>query len=210
MKIGLTVGCLVLAAAIAAQTQGLSFAADAVPVTVDNFVRAETDLYFSGMIKDFGLGKLGFHREPTSISDQTVIRMNRDTLYGGGIFDLDAGLVTITLPDSGERFMSMQVINEDEYTPAVFYGAGKHTLTKEEIGTRYVAAAIRILVNPSDPENLERVHALQDAIKVEQPGGPGAFEIPNWDQASQKKVRDALLVLASTLPKLCERSRSKR
>jgi hypothetical protein len=98
----------------------------------------------------------------------------------------------------------------DEYTPAVFYGAGKHTLTKEEIGTRYVAAAIRILVNPSDPENLERVHALQDAIKVEQPGGPGAFEIPNWDQASQKKVRDALLVLASTLPKLCERSRSKR
>jgi hypothetical protein len=41
--------------------------------------------------------------------------------------------------------------------------------------------------------------SLQDAIKVEQPGGPGKFEIPNWDQSSQKKVRDALLVLASTL-----------
>ena len=27
----------------------------------------------------------------------------------------------------------------------------------------------------------------------------GKFEIPNWDQASQKKVRDALLVLASTI-----------
>ena len=44
------------------------------------------------------------------------------------------------------------------------------------------------------------MHALQDAIKVEQPGGPGKFEVPNWDQASQKKVRDALLVLGATLP----------
>ena len=29
---------------------------------------------------------------------------------------------------------------------------------------------------------------------------PGKFEVPNWDQASQKKVRDALLVLGATLP----------
>src|SRR5262249_30846225 len=29
---------------------------------------------------------------------------------------------------------------------------------------------------------------------------PGHFKVPNWDQASQKKVRDALLVLGSTLP----------
>ena len=28
----------------------------------------------------------------------------------------------------------------------------------------------------------------------------GKFEVPNWDQASQKKVRDALLVLATTMP----------
>jgi len=32
--------------------------------------------------------------------------------------------VTITLPVAEKRFMSMQVINEDEYTPAVFYGEG--------------------------------------------------------------------------------------
>ena len=41
---------------------------------------------------------------------------------------------------------------------------------------------------------------LQDAVKVEQPGGPGKFEVPNWDQASQKKVRDALVVLGGTIP----------
>ena len=50
--------------------------------------------------------------------------MNRDTLYSSALFDLDAGPVTITLPDAGKRFMSMQVINEDHYVPEVFYGAG--------------------------------------------------------------------------------------
>jgi len=61
---------------------------------------------------------------------------------------------------------------------------------------------MRILVNPDDPADVAEVHRLQDAIKVEQPGGPGKFEIPNWDQVSQKKVRDALLALNETLPDL--------
>jgi len=33
--------------------------------------------------------------------------------------------------------MTMQVINEDQYTQPVYYGAGSHTLTREMIGTRY-------------------------------------------------------------------------
>ena len=116
------------------------------------------------------------------------------------IFDVDAGPVTITLPDAGQRFMSLQVIDGDQYTPEVHYGAGRYTFTREKIGTRYVSLGVRILVDPADPEDIKRLHALQDAIKVEQPGGPGRFEVPNWDQASQKKVRDALLVLGTTLP----------
>jgi hypothetical protein len=134
---------------------------ETVPVTPDNFVRAESE---------------------------------------AAVFDLDAGPVTITLPEVGQRFMSMQVIDEDQYTPQVVYGAGSHTLSKERIGTRYVATAIRTLVDPADPKDVAAVHVLQDAIKVDQPGGPGKFEVPNWDQASQKTVREALLVLASTLP----------
>ena len=60
--------------------------------------------------------------------------------------------------------------------------------------------AIRTLVDPDDPKDLDAVHALQNAIKVEQPGGPGKFEVPHWDQVSQKKVREALLALGATLP----------
>jgi hypothetical protein len=171
-----------------------------IPVTPDNFVRAETDLYFGGLVKDAGgVGKFLHHREVTPVDKQLVIRSNRDTLYSAAVFDLDAGPVTIVLPDAGKRFLSMQVIDEDQYTPMVVYRAGSTTLSKEKIGTRYVLAAIRTLVDPNDPQDVQQAHALQDAIKVNQKGA-GKFALPNWDQASQKKVREALLVLASTLP----------
>jgi hypothetical protein len=185
--------CLACAAALAhAQTSS-------VPVTVDNFVRAESDLYFNGLVKQGGIGKLLHRREPASIDAQTVIRLNRDTFYSSGVFDLDAGPVTITLPDPGKRFMSLQVINEDHYTPNVYYGGGTYTLNKENVGTRYVVTAIRTLVDPASPQDIQAVHRLQDAMRVSQ-ASPGDFTVPAWDPASQKKVRDALLVLATTLP----------
>jgi hypothetical protein len=171
----------------------------AVAVGVDNFPRAESDLYFGSMVKDDAFGKFHHRREPAAIDNQTVIRLNRDTLYSSAVFDLDAGPVTITMPDAGKRFMSLMIVNEDHYVPSVTYDAGPHTFTKDKIGTRYMAAAIRTLVDPVDSKDVEQVHVLQDAIKVSQKG-IGQFEIPKWDQASQKKVRDALLVLAATMP----------
>jgi hypothetical protein len=187
------------ALALAALGGNPAAAADPVPVTVDNFVRAESDLYLANMVKDGALGKFVHRREPAAIDNQTVIRLNRDTLYSSVVFDLDAGPATITLPDAGKRFMSMEVINEDHYVPEVVYGAGTYKLTKQKAGTRYVVAAIRTLVDPANPKDVDQVHALQDAMTISQKSA-GKFEALDWDQASQKKVRDALLVLGSTIP----------
>jgi hypothetical protein len=167
-------------------------------VTIDNFVRAESDTYLAAFLKETGgLGKLHHRRDVASIDNQTVIRLNRDTLYSSAVFDLDAGPATVTLPDMGARFMSMMVVNQDHYVPAVYYAPGPQRITREMAGTRYAAVAIRTLVDPGNPGDLEAARALQDAITVEQ-SGTGAFEVPDWDPASQKRVRDALLVLAST------------
>lgn len=174
-------------------------AADTVLVTPDNFTRAETDLVFAGGVKRHGIGNFEHHRELIPL-DFHIVRPNRDTLYSLGDFDLDAGPLTVSLPDPGTRFMSTQVIDEDHYTPALYYGGGTFHFTREQIGTRYFSLGVRILINPQDPDDFKRVHALQDAIVVTQPGGPGRFEIPNWDPVSQKKVREALLALAATLP----------
>lgn len=184
---------------------GLIVAAPALaePITVNatNFIRAETDLYFSAVVAARGgVGLLGHDRAMTPIDDQAIIRMNRDTLYSSALFDLDAGPVTVTLPDTGGRFMSMQVFDQDHYTHGVYYQPGPVTLTREEIGTRYVMVGIRTLVNPDDATDLEAVHKLQDQIAVEQPGGPGSYEAPQWDDASRNATRAHILALAADLP----------
>jgi len=171
----------------------------AIPVTADNFVRAESDLYFSAIVKKDGFGKFEHNREPIDVRNQTVVRLNRDTLYSAAVFDLNAGAVTIALPDAGRRFMSMVAIDEDEHVVSVAYDRGLYSLTREQVGTRYVLVGVRILVNPANPDDLRQVHALQNALEVHQ-DHPGIFEVPNWDQESQKKVRAALLALAETVP----------
>ncbi|HEV2573061.1 DUF1254 domain-containing protein [Methylocella sp. CPCC 101449] len=165
-------------------------------VTVDNFVRAETDNYFAANAKTVGgLGKFQHSREPTAIDKQTVIRMNRDTLYSFAVFDLAASPVTLTMPDTGKRYMSMMVVDQDHYLPVVAYGTKPVTLTQKSAGTRYVFVAVRTLVNPNDPKDIEEVHRLQDAIKVSQKE-TGKLELPNWDEGSLTDIRNALLALA--------------
>lgn len=169
-------------------------------VTADNFLRAESDSVFTGLVAQGGFGKFFHNRVAVAPDSRIVQRPNRDTLYSTGVFDLDAGPVTITLPDAGKRFETMIFIDEDHYVHDVVYGAGTYTMTRDRIGTRYAVAAIRILVDPNDPKDVAQVAALQDTITVAQPGGPGKFEVPDWDQASHKKVRDALVILGSTIP----------
>jgi hypothetical protein len=107
--------------------------------------------------------------------------------------------VAITLPDPIGRFQSMIALDEEQHALETVYGPGTFSYTKDKVGTRYVLLGIRTFVNPNDPADFDKLHALQDAIKVEQKA-TGSVEFPNWDPVSQKKVRDALIVLAGTIP----------
>jgi hypothetical protein len=72
-------------------------ASNVVPVTADNFDRAETDMYFGKRVKKGGrIGNLSHSRE-LYLTDSPVVRPNRDTVYLGAVFDYGAGPVTITL-----------------------------------------------------------------------------------------------------------------
>lgn len=165
-------------------------------VTVDNFVRAETDMTFKRYESAGGFGKMFHLRQPTPLDKQDVIRMNQDTLYSIGIFDLTTP-VTITKPKT-DRWQSLMLINQDHSIPPAIYKAGSYTLTQKEIGTRYVAVVFRTLVNANDANDIKLANAIQDQITVKQ-AKTGSLEIPDWDEESLSKVRDALNVLAATL-----------
>jgi len=174
--------------------------AQPVAVTIDNFTRAESDMYFASTIKlAGGIGKFDHRRELMPIDAQAVVRANRDTLYSAAVIDLDAGPATIVLPDAGGRFMSLMALDEDQYAFGVWYGACAVTFTRERVGTRYMMAAVRTLVDPTTPGDFERAHALQDRIAIEQ-AHAGRFEVPDWDAASRARVRDALATLGASLP----------
>ena len=167
-----------------------------VPVNVANFNRAETDSYFTRTVSQGAFGKILHNRDVTLVAKQNAPRSSRDTLYSAGVFDFEAAPVTVTLPDTGGRFMSMEVISEDHYAIDVVYAPGRFTFTQNKVGTRYVMLVIRTAVDADNPQNMRAAYALQDAVRVEQ-SSAGSFEVPNWDPKSIGEARDSLVVLAS-------------
>lgn len=108
------------------------------PVTLDTFVRVETDTARRIIHDRVGIGAFVHFRQPTSLDDQPVIRMNRDTLYSAAVVDLSSP-VTVTLPETGGRYMGLLVINQDHHM-RVHSGAGDHELTQDENSIRDFAA----------------------------------------------------------------------
>ena len=167
-------------------------------VNVDNFVRAETDRMFADIQRDAGgIDTFRHNREPAAIDEQTVIRLNRDTLYSFAIVDITAG-ATLTLPEAGDRYLSAMIVNQDHLINAVYHDAGTYPLTVDQFETPYVLVGVRILVNPLDDSDLAEVAQLQDGLKLESGSGT-PFVYPDYDAASMDATRDALLALAKGL-----------
>ena len=166
------------------------------PVTVDTFVRAETDTAIrSGLLQVNGkFGQFLHFKRPISAKEQTVIRTNRDTLYSATALDL-ASPVTFTLPDAGGRFMAMHVINQDHYM-FVETEPGKYELTEQNVGTRFAYVIVRTFADPNDPDDIKAANAAQDGLTVSG-GGNGPFDAPDWDQDDLLKARRALNELAT-------------
>jgi hypothetical protein len=167
----------------------------AVRVNVDNFARAESDRMLAELQRDAGgVNVLSHNREPASVEHQTVIRMNRDTLYSFAVVDLSAG-ATITIPEHGERYVSVMVLNQDHHVNQIFHDAGAHALSTSQFDTEYVLVAVRILVDPTDPADVADVTAIQDQFRLEA-GSSKPFSLPDYDMDSLDETRQALLQLA--------------
>lgn len=167
-------------------------------VNVDNFVRAESHRMFAdNQAAAGGIGKFRHNRTTARIDEQTVIRLNRDTLYSFAVVDL-AQSARLTLPEADGRYLSAMVVNESHYINSVMHEPGEHELTRDEHGSRYVFVAVRILVNPDDPDDVRAVSRLQDALAITA-GAQEAFVMPDYDAESLDATRSALLELARGL-----------
>jgi hypothetical protein len=152
-------------------------------VNVDNFAKAETHRMFTGIQHNAGgVNRFEHNRVPAPIDQQGVIRMNRDTLYSFAIVNITGG-ATVTVPDAGERYLSVMVVNEDHYINRVFHDAGSYHIDVDEFGTPFVAIVARTLVDPRDPDDLSAVGTVQDQLRISPVSGD-PFVPPDYDTES--------------------------
>jgi hypothetical protein len=167
-------------------------------VNADNFVRAETHRMFRDIQNQAGgVGTFRHNRTPARIDEQTVIRLNRDTLYSFAIVDL-AEPARLSLPDAGDRYLSAMIVNEDHFVNEVFHEASEYTLTSDRYGSRYVLVGVRILVDPNDSADVAAVVAIQDRLAIDARSSQ-TFVMPDYDLDSLDATREALLALARGL-----------
>jgi len=158
-----------------------------IPVTLENYKVAETDVTCGGIIKLGGANKLA-HLPVTAfdLSNQTVVRMNQDTIYSAAVVDVSKG-ATITLPETDGRYLSVMIVQNDHYVNDVFIGAGTYEI-KSDTDSDFVQVNVRTGINLTDPADAEKVVALQQAIKLDVKGDK-VFKQPNYDMDQLVKLR---------------------
>ncbi|MFD6445368.1 DUF1214 domain-containing protein [Promicromonospora sp. NPDC060204] len=167
-----------------------------ITVTNENFVRAETNRMLVGIqAQAGGVNRWRHNREPASIDEQTVIRMNRDTLYSFAVVNISEP-ATVTVPDARGRYLTVMVVNQDHYINRILTEPGDYPLTMVEFDTPYVVLVARILVDATDPDDVAEVNALQDGFALQAADGE-PLVLPGYDEESFTATREALLAASA-------------
>lgn len=158
-------------------------------VTQNNYARAESDRTFyniAGLAG--GVNRFWFIRNVTPLDKQTVVRMNKDTLYAGAVVDTSKG-ATIAVPEIPDgRYFSVLMIDNDHYTPGVIYSSGTYDLPRE---TKYLFLILRIqLLHPDDPKDVQIVNDLQDRFIIKS-NNADPFPKPKWDPKSLAELTNS-------------------
>lgn len=118
-----------------------------------------------------------------------VTAPNNDTLYSNAFIDLTRGPLTLELPPTGRRYFSACGVNmftDNDFilgTRTTGGEGGRFTIVGPgqagdgpgvaRLSTPHGALLIRTVVD--GPEDLPKVHAIQDAIRLSGPAGGAAF-----------------------------------
>lgn len=152
---------VVTSLAIAATLSTSAFAKD-LTVTRDNFVQAETSKYLAvTSMKAGGVNMFKHYLVPPETESQPIVRMNRDTLYSTAVLDTSKG-GTITIPDVGDRYVSVHFVDENHISYDMIYGPGTF---KVPTSTKFMFVNVRFgLRDINDKNEIATINKLQKAI----------------------------------------------
>lgn len=154
-----------------------------IPVTLENFIHAESSMYFQKQQDKFPVNQWQHVRQMADKDHQDIIRMNADTAYSIAIVDVSEG-ATISLPES-DFYQSILVIDENHYNPYVIYSGESVHLTLDDVTA---GEHVYLLMRTSDEEMQERQDAAVIDAMSDKP-----FVSKNYDQEQLDKVRAELI-----------------
>lgn len=175
-----------------ASDEGTSKIQEYTTVTKENFATAETHRYFKEFTEK-GADNKFIHEDEIAVAldKQTIIRSNIDMFYSHAIVDISKG-ATITLPDAGERFRLVQIVDENGYTPNVFYEAGSYDL-KSNSGAQFVYCFMRTAADPNDNEDQNKARELMMSTTIKSTGNRSFVSEYNFDENEIVKMRTDII-----------------
>ncbi|WP_296595098.1 DUF1254 domain-containing protein [Phenylobacterium sp.] len=132
-----------------------------------------------------GRNSFGHARNLVGPEGRTITSPNNDTLYSSAWLDLTKGPVTLTVPPTGDRYISIAGMNmwtDNDIllgTRTTGGAGGRYTIVGPgqagsgpnvvRLGTAHGWMLVRTLVD--GPQDLPAVHKIQDQLKLEGPAG---------------------------------------
>ena len=139
-------------------------------VTQENFPQAYTNMRLTAILQKTGeVNKFFTMPVPSSIpEEQFVVRMNRDTPYSVSVIDMSSDNIYVTVPET-ERYVTIQVVDENHETQPMIYGPGKHKITAK---TDHAFVIVRALEG-----------GIRENLIIEA-GNSNPFDVKKWDMES--------------------------
>ena len=166
-------------------------------MTAEEYIQAESRAFFADFIGRVGLNEFFHFPGLASAEDKFVVSPNNDTVYSVGIVNASEGF-TMYIPEVGERFLSIHIVDENHMSPFYLYGGGTHEFKAEQFATDYIAIGIRTGTNGT-PEDLEFIaRELQPQYKIS--NATATDDMARPDTVKMLQVREALMAGYESLP----------
>ncbi|MEW9918466.1 DUF1214 domain-containing protein [Marimonas sp. MJW-29] len=159
-------------------------------MTAKEYIQAESRAFFADFIGRVGLNTFYHFPGVASAEDRFVVSPNNDTVYSVAVVNVTEGF-TLELPETGDRFVSVHIVDENHMSPFYLYGGGTREFTADQFETEYVAVGIRTGTDASEEdvrfikEELHPNYAITGASNVD--------EMPRPDLDVLARVRSALV-----------------
>jgi len=159
-------------------------------MSAKEFIQAESRAFFADFIGRAGLNNFFHFPGVASAEDRFVVSPNNDTVYSIAIVNVSEGF-TLELPDTGDRFVSIHIVDENHMSPFYLYGGGTYTFTEDQFETSYVAVGIRTGTDASKADVARISSELHPHYRITGASDVDAMPRPDLDVLA--RVRAALV-----------------